>query len=97
MTYENGKWTIYTTDNTKFEITEEQFNDILHEFLEHADNFNSVWFEKNFTTELPDYQKLAYDFDERIVEVEDIITDIEEDIDAKFYLIPKTYKGDLIE
>lgn len=95
MTYENGKWTIYTKDNTKFEISEEQFKEIFEEFTSLADAGNQPWFDKVLgetiawqwkrpSLSIPTNEDITYTTLEE--EIDEVVNNIEEN----YYLIPVT-------
>jgi hypothetical protein len=104
MTYENGKYTIYTTDGTKFEMSKEQFQDIFNELKEHAHRTNdSVWFADVIGDTTIDIDKIADDIllgydsnEESKCDYLSVIEDTVSEIVANYYVIPITNLGDEI-
>jgi hypothetical protein len=104
MIYENGKWTLYTTDNTKFELTEEQFADIFWEFKEQGTK-DTAWFEdviEDKTEEVfqmvKKYETPGWcgewctEFDERVYtnnDMQAIVKDVLEDLANNYYFIKR--------
>ncbi len=95
MTYENGKWTMYTSDNTKFEMTEDQFREIFSNFSELADQGNQIWFNKILGKKLPwQYRETNTYFspDEHVHHqvVYDAVEEAVDKIEQDYYLVSVT-------
>ena len=99
MIYENGKYIIYTTNNNRFELSENDVKDIIQEFLDNdyrnRTNIFSDIIQENIES---DIFNISYWSNEdgyiSQEEIENIKEDIKDNISNKYYLIER---GDIYE
>jgi hypothetical protein len=110
MIYENGKWTIYTSQNEEFQISEDAFEEIFFQFKEHSTKGYSYWFEDVIGHDIDttrytnlwwtsNWGSFSEEYDERIYtesEVTEIIESTIEDIEADYFLIKREHFADKI-
>ena len=100
MTYEDGKYTIYTSDNTKFRMTEEHFTEIMGEFLQQAEYGKQHWFDDNFSSHISDthvdnaFTSYTIEEGEELVSLEyaqEQMREVIQSIQQDYYCIPVKY------
>ena len=98
MTYEDGKYTIYTSDDTKFRISEQHFNEIIEEFLQHAEYGRQTWFKETFCTKITgDYTNNAFLWNtveegEELIALEyaqEELNEVVSNIEHDYYILPR--------
>jgi hypothetical protein len=107
MIYENGKWTVYTDQNNKFEMTEDDFRDIYYQFME-MDKRNHV-FQDIFEPDMVDpskyietrhYGEYVEGLDERMYSYDDVISivdDVFDGIQEDYIFVPRRNIHDEID